>query len=121
MNNKVFPPEIKRYISVPGVKAAFVSDISPVNPHDCTNCGGAQVFALFVATKGPFQAPAAPYAKDGETSHFDPTAGKLGGWWVGKTFTFPCPVCLGGQKPVEVAIPQPRQAAFMAATGERLE
>ena len=97
--DKVFPPEIKQY-AASAIKA-FISDVQPINKQlDCYNCGGAEIFALFCAIKGPFQSPGAPGMKQGEhylTSHFDETAGKKGGWWVGITYTFPCPVCLKGQ------------------------
>lgn len=89
--DKIFPPEIKTLVSNRNVKEAFISVIEPVSPKDCQNCGGAEVFALFLATDGPYQSPGAPYRGDGKTSHWDETIKK---WWVGNTYTFPCPVCI---------------------------
>lgn len=122
--DKVFPTEFKTLLRNPAVKKAFVSDVQPIGALDCRNCGGAEVMAIFIATKGPFQTPEAPY-KD-ETSHFDETAGRKGGWWVGKTYTFPCPVCLGGKKPIasepkSYPVQDYMPALVHPATGERLE
>jgi len=100
---KQFPKEFAKLWSVPGVKAVFVSDITPINPFDCENCGGAGVMAIFIAKKGPFQAPGSPYSANNETSHWDQSAiGGRGGWWVGETFTATCPTCNGQQKPITV-------------------
>lgn len=103
--NKVFPTELKAYSRNPLIKKVFVSDVEPTGALDCYNCGGIEVIAVFLALKGPFQSPGAPGMKEGEhylTSHWDETVIPKGGWWVGKTITFPCPVCLGDlpQKPV---------------------
>jgi len=103
--DKIFPKEIKMLASNPKVKKAFISDTPPTNPLDCYNCGGTEILALFCAIRGPFQSPAAPGSKEGEsylTSHFDETVGQQGGWWAGITYTFPCPVCIGQhqQKPL---------------------
>jgi len=110
--DKIFPKEIKMFASQSKVKKAFISDTPKTNPNDCDHCGGAEVFALFCGLKGPFQTPAAPNQKEGEmylVSHWDETAGNKGGWWVGVTYTFPCPVCIGGQKPIEPERTYPTQ------------
>ena len=105
--DKVFPKEVKMLAKGPKVKKVFISDTEPTSPNDCHNCGGTEIFALFLALRGPFQSPTAPGAKEGEhyiTSHFDETLAKHGGWWAGITYTFPCPVCIGKsqQKPLKV-------------------
>ena len=98
--SKTFPREIQETIRRVNPKAAFISEIELLNPTECQNCGGVGFFALFLASKGPFQTPAAPYNSNRESSHFDETAGKNGGWWVGTTYTFPCPECLDGEIPL---------------------
>ena len=104
--DKIFPKELKLYATHPSVKKSFISITEPTGALDCPNCGGTETFALFCAIKGPFQSPATPGAMEGEfylTSHFDETIGRKGGWWVGITYTFPCPVCIGKeqQKPLQ--------------------
>jgi len=102
--NKQFPPEIESLIKRHQPKAAFISDIQAVNDNECQNCGGADVFCVFIATKGPFSAPNSPYGSSGESSHFDKSVGKNGAWWVGKSYTFPCPVCK--EKEIQISVSQ---------------
>lgn len=91
--DKVFPPEIDILIKRIKPKAAFISENKPIGVNDCKNCGGMDMFYVFIATKGPFATPSSSFG--GDVSTFDPTIGKNGGWWVGKSFTYPCPVCKG--------------------------
>jgi hypothetical protein len=113
--DKVFPPEIKRFARTG--KKVFISDVAPIGALDCPNCGGVESFALFVALRGPFQSPGTPGAMEGNhylTSHYDESLGVRGGWWVGITYTFPCPVCLKGQpqKPLK-DFPTQREINFV--------
>lgn len=81
---KIFPPEFKQHLANTALKGAFISDIHPVHPRDCHNCGGVGTMVLFLATGGPFrEVPTG-------ISHF--SAGK---WWVGKNVEEICPVCKG--------------------------
>lgn len=131
MADKKFPKEMQFLASAPEVRKVFVADVQRTGVLDCENCGGVEVIAVFIATKGPFQAPAAPYSSDGETSHFDADVGSKGGWWVGKTYTFPCPVCIGDRPQPAKPITPPKQSAYPVqreigrllhpATKERLE
>lgn len=111
------------WATAPNVKASIVSDLQPIGPHDCKNCGGADVMAIFIATSGPFQTPHNPYSE--ETSHWDSAAnGRRGGWWVGKTYTRPCPVCHGKREPITVKqFPTQRKMGMLVHpdTGEILE
>jgi len=116
----MYPREFSMLAKNIDVKKTFVSDIQRINPKDCENCGGAEVMSIFLAMKGPFQAAATPNNRD-ETSHWDNAAGRKGGWWVGKTYTFPCPVCLGVKRaePENVMPTQPAMVGLMNPhTGE---
>lgn len=88
--DKHFPYDMKLLMTQPTVKAAFVSDIKPKLPDDCGNCGGFGVLCVFIATEGPYRTPAAPYRGDNKTSHWHDNK-----WWVGQTYSFPCPDCNG--------------------------
>lgn len=105
-----FPKSFRMLLKTPGVKAAFVSEFGPSLPSDCQNCGGVGTLAVFLATKGPFHSPAAPYngdEKTHETSHFDPNSGPNGGWWVGRTVSETCPDCNGSGSRYTVAESKP--------------
>ena len=121
----IYPQEFKALAKNLDVKKTFVSDIQHTNPRDCENCGGAEVMSIFLATKGPFQSPGAPNNRD-ETSHWDSTVGMKGGWWVGKTYTFPCPVCFGVKRVEPAIVDQMPTQDYMVTllepnTGEHLE
>ena len=91
--NMQFPSELKFYLKGAGVKAAWMSENKPISPRDCPNCGGLGVMSVFVATDGPYESPANPYAGSTEapqSSHWD-----NGKWWIGEAHTANCPVCHG--------------------------
>jgi hypothetical protein len=83
---------LTRSIKAPEVKKAWLSDNKPLRSDDCPNCGGLGFHAVFVAVAGPFKTPAAPYS--GKSSKY-----WQGSWWVGGTYTAPCPVCGGDKTP----------------------
>lgn len=96
--DKVFPPEFRQLAKRPTTKAALFSEIAPIGPLDCRNCGGNGKMAIFIAIEGPFESPGCnPYGEksikfDGECYN------GRGGYWLGNTFTFDCPVCHGTGK-----------------------
>jgi len=55
--DRQFPREIRMFATRPNVKKAFISITEPTNPNDCKNCGGAEIFALFCATKARSSLP----------------------------------------------------------------
>jgi hypothetical protein len=79
-----FPPEFKKYLSMPNIKGAFVSKIEGRHPRDCKNCGGVGTIVLFCAFNGPFRDVPSGIA------HFTD-----GHWWAGKNFEEMCPDCKG--------------------------
>lgn len=97
--SKRFPQELQNLWRQPGIKAAFISENEPLLEEDCPNCGGLGLFSTFIATNGPFNNPSAK-----GVNHFAD-----GKWWVGQTFTAPCPVC-GGVNP-EIRVPAQRVTA----------
>jgi hypothetical protein len=81
-----FPKDFTFYFKAPETKACFVSEIAPITPVDCENCGGVGKIFIFVATGGPFrEAPGA-----GKVGHWHKDR-----WWVGGTHSGTCPVCKG--------------------------
>ncbi len=87
-----FPPEFNAFWRMPGTKAAFVSEVHPTHPHDCTNCGGIGSMVTFCALAGPFDAP--PVGPN-VIAHY-----ANGKWWGGTNYTANCPVCKGnGRNP----------------------
>lgn len=82
-----FPVEFQEAWNRTDTKAAFVSEIKPMLPSECMNCGGLGFLATFVATEGPYKSPS---PKHKEISHFDGEH-----WWVGETIAAECPVCKG--------------------------
>lgn len=97
------PPRITALLKHPSTKAAWISDFQPM-PGKCTNCGGAGVIAAFIATEGPYDTPAHPYLKRGETwltSKTDIIKGQVK-YWVGQTISVPCPDCQNTTAPVSV-------------------
>jgi hypothetical protein len=70
----------------------------------CQNCGGAGVVVAFIATEGPYDAPAHPYMKRGDTrltSKSDIINGQIK-FWVGQTISVACPDCQNTLAPVAV-------------------
>jgi len=86
MTTRQFPKIFKELWKAPDTRASFVSEIAPLNPHDCENCGGVGSLYTFIATKGPFNSPGMMT----EVSHWHNDK-----WWVGKHHSAPCPVCQG--------------------------
>jgi len=82
-----FPSEFHAWWRMPGVKAAFVSEITPKRPADCPNCGGIGTMTTFCALAGPFENPPVGH---NVVAHFG-----NGKWWGGQHNTAPCPVCKG--------------------------
>jgi hypothetical protein len=88
------PHEITFALRDPSVKAAWISDF-PDEPGKCANCGGTGIIAAFIATEGPYDSPAHPYAKRGDvwlTSKTEVINGKMK-YWVGQTMSVACPEC----------------------------
>jgi hypothetical protein len=84
IKNMNFPPEFKKHLATPNIKGAFVSNINPVHPRDCKNCGGVGTIMLFLATGGPFINVPSGIAHWAD-----------GRWWKGKNFEEMCPDCKG--------------------------
>jgi len=84
MDNKQFPPEFNGLIKASNTKAAFFSDIQPMHPRDCKNCGGIGTMILFIATGGPF------VNVPGGIAHYSGDR-----WWSGTNIEKACPVCKG--------------------------
>ncbi len=112
--DKHFPYDMKLLMNQDTVKAAFVSDITSKLPNDCKNCGGFGVLVVFIATEGPYNTPAAPYRGDNKTSHWHDNK-----WWVGSSYSFPCPDCKGfGQIEVKQTKQVPVQHEIQELTKE---
>lgn len=81
-----YPPEFVELCKDPTLRAAFVSEIKPIHPRDCKNCGGVGTLVIFLAVNGPFPDPPGP-----------PAVIKFvnGNWWSGKSLEATCPVCGG--------------------------
>lgn len=88
MTAPVYPQYFKQLWNDNGIKAAFVSEVKPLQPSDCGNCGGSGKMITFVARGGPFNTPGGK-----GISHF-----ANGKWWQGENFTALCPVCQGEGK-----------------------
>lgn len=84
MSDKTFPPEFAGLIKAPTTKAAFFSEIQPMHPRDCKNCGGIGTMILYIATGGPF------INVPGGIAHWANDR-----WWSGANIEKVCPVCKG--------------------------
>lgn len=73
-------------------KISFLSDVQPISPNDCKNCGGMGYFFLFLATDGPFQSPSVHKVNKWHNE----------AWYVGETQSYKCPDC-GGRGKVKPA------------------
>ena len=108
-----YPVEFRTLAKAIDVKWFRVSDIQAILPSDCKNCGGVGWLGIFVSKRGPFKSPGHPYGE--ETSKWDQeTYAGQGGWWVGKTFTLPCPVCLGSGSSEKKGTPGVKPQAVQA-------
>lgn len=95
------PKELLFYATDPSVKKIFISDYGQQpGSNKCANCGGTGIVAAFIATEGPYDHPAGPYATkkgpDGKdiriTSHSE-EINKQVRWWVGRSLSVACPEC----------------------------
>jgi hypothetical protein len=100
------PLEIQSAMKNPAVKKAWISEYIGKSGA-CQNCGGTGIVAAFIATDGPFDSPANPYSvRDGH--HLASKAETINGitkWWVGQTYSMPCPEC-ANSRPERAVTPQ---------------